>query len=233
MLFRSEKVVVYNNADETKRDYQIGEYINVHGVDYLVIGNETNMYGHFVMPYKVVPEDFIVNKFILSLKEPPSKELIFDINSKVNECFQPENINNPRVPDLMTEQFHESSIAIAGLVIILVVFNTVYFYRYIFQTRKSWLSILRLYGCKQKQAVLIYLVESILLFIPCFLVSSLLFKFVLAPKFVNLYPVFGTLYTSGVYIGIFIAYFIMLTIFMLISTVPTIRKSALSMKRGV
>ncbi len=228
-----EKFIIYNNFYGEEKDYQIGEYINIQGLDYLIIRLDSEFDGDVAMPYKVVPDDFLVNKFFLSLKEPPSKQLIFDINSKVNEDFQPENTLNPRVPDLMTEQFYESSIAIAGLVIILVVFNTVYFYRYIFQTRRNWLSILRLYGCKQKQAVLIYLVESILLFIPCFLASSLIFKFILAPKFVDLYPVFGTLYTSGVYIGIFIAYFIMLTIFMLISTVPTIKKSALSMKRGV
>lgn len=157
--------------------------------------------------FTALNDETVVQQFTFIFKKPPSLSQY----NEINEVFS-SNLGN-RVNIHEMEPFYEedywlyNTIMLASVLIALVAsINLIILYQYILMKRKKSLAIFMLCGCKKRKAVFLYLSESLIVTIPCFIVSALIYHNFLIKILSVKFPYIETAYSIWLYAIAFAIY---------------------------
>lgn len=184
--------------------------------------------------FTALNDETVVQQFTFLFKNPPSQ-------SQYNEIQKVFSSNlGSRVNIHEMEPFYEedywlyNTIMLASVLIALVAsINLIILYQYILMKRKKSLAIFMLCGCKKLKAVLLYLSESLIVTIPCFIVSALIYHNFLIKLLSDKFPYIASAYSIQLYTIAFAIYVLICGIGMFILCNFMVRKnSIIELKAG-
>ena len=102
---------------------------------------------------------------------------------------------------------YNSAMLASLLIAVVAAFNLVVLYHYVLVRRQKSLAIFQLCGCTKGRAIRLYVAESLMLTVPCYCLSAVLYHFVLLKPFTRIFPYIDTAYSWRLYatgFGIFV-----------------------------
>lgn len=212
--------------------------IDINGEKYTVIQayKRKNVYdiglpATFNFSYKSIPKTTKLMRAYIVLDDIPTQQRVEEINDKIQEIFGSDTpVTLPAVPDLLTVQFNRISYSISFAVILIIVLNVSFVYMYVLEKRKNWLYVMKFCGCKQKQCIMIFMLEILLIVAACLLAGTLIFKYGMFPYFAKMYPAFSLIFNTKAYLFICLSY-MLLSVFIIFSVVqPFVKQTIISIK---
>ena len=240
-VFTYENYINGDNVVEVSYDNyscEENQIIDINGEKYTVIQSykRKNIYdiglsSTFNFTYKSMPKTATFRWAYVVLDDIPTQQRIEEINNKIQEIFGSDTpVTLPAVPDLLTVQFNRISYSISFAVILIIVLNVSFVYMYVLEKRKNWLYVMKFCGCKQKQCIMIFMLEILLIVAACLLAGTLIFKYGMFPYFAKMYPAFSLIFNTKAYLFICLSY-MLLSIFIIFSVVqPFVKQTIISIK---
>lgn len=161
-------------------------------------------------PFLSVPENQLVEYVVVCYDRPPTATQLTALMDAFRKAFG-ERVTLPEVEVAMQEDFYlyNTILLIAVLIAVVASVNIVILYYYILLKRRKALAVCMLCGCTKGKAIAMYVGESLVLSIPLFGLSALLYHTVVLPLLSNILPFIETAYSVklyavalGIYIGI-------------------------------
>lgn len=162
------------------------------------------------VPFLSVPETQLVEYVDVCFHRPPTATQVTALLETFQRVFG-ERVILPEV-ELATEEdfyLYNTILLIAALIAVVASVNIVILYYYILLKRRKALAVCMLCGCTKGKAIAMYVGESLVLSIPLFGLSALLYHTVVLPLLSNILPFIETAYSVklyavalGIYIGI-------------------------------
>lgn len=121
---------------------------------------------------------------------------------------------------------------IAVLISLAAAFNLVILYQYILVKRQKTLAVFQICGCTKGYAVRMYLAESLLMTVPCYILTALLYHFALLPMLMRVFPYIDTAYSLQLYTAAFAIFIGICTVGMALLSEYTVRKSSIVQRKG-
>jgi ABC-type antimicrobial peptide transport system permease subunit len=212
-------------AGENTASVKTGDTVNIFGRDFKVIGTETSLAADYVIPYRYIPDDAIVDVFQIFLTDVPTQKRVTEISDKMQELFKkPEYLGTPEIKDLVEEQTSNMYIFVSIIVMIIVMLDISLFYKYIFDLRLNEYSIFKVCGASNSNILAMTVIEMLAEYILSFAVASLLFRAVFDKLKTN-YPGFSVYETNGIYPLIAVAFFAVSVIIAICIAMPYSKKS--------
>lgn len=216
---------------------EVGEAVEIGGKSYVVEKNDKGSngawyYGYMKMNESVLQNDFLVISFELMLDHVPTEAESTKITQTIRSLFDTNEITVPTVPDLMELQFQRTTIGVATAIMLLCALNAGSFFLYLLHSRRRNLTILRLCGCKTRQALAIYYAELFLQISIPFLAAWLIFDKWLRELACAEYAVFDTLYSSKLYLLVYFGYLAVSFVAMLPRIIPLLKSADIATNKG-
>lgn len=226
-----EKAVKISQTSISKA---IGDTISIDGSDYVITGvtNINESWADLSFYFTSMPKTIGVTEIYLIFKEIPSHELIEGLNTNIHKWFGNDfEIFEPEIPDLLVKQFGMVSLTACSAIMLIVVFNCVIVYLYIFEKRKKWISVIKLCGCKNIDCIELFIIEASLVTVMCSLSGLLITKNAIIPRLEDYYVSFKSVYNLRSYICLFFAYVIVSIIMLTIAVKKYVSKTVDSMRK--
>lgn len=162
------------------------------------------------VPFLSVPATQTVQFMDIAYHRPPTATQVTALMDAFRKAFG-ERVTLPEVEVAMQEDFYlyNTILLIAVLIAVVASVNIVILYYYILLKRRKALAVCMLCGCTKGKAIAMYVGESLVLSIPLFGLSALLYHTVVLPLLSNILPFIETAYSVklyavalGIYIGI-------------------------------
>lgn len=232
-----DEFVEGKNVVVVREDYlcKIGDYINIEGKDYKIIGIMSEMIQsvNFIFPFNNSPKNIKYDSLYLHFKEIPTKKICNEIKNSIEESFGSDYpIQEPDIPDLLVKQFNAVMLVGCTIAMILIISNCITVYMYILRRRKNWLTVVKLCGCKNRNLIEIFLSEMLLVSCICFGIGYMISDQLIIPKMSRFYPAFETVYVSKAYICLFVGFVIISIFISYIRLLLFVNKPIDSMRKG-
>ncbi len=127
---------------------------------------------------------------------------------------------------------YNTMIAIGVCIAIAAAINILILYSYILMKRRKTMAVFMLCGCTSGKAIRMYLGESLLLTVPLYAVSALLYHYLLLPVLERWLPYITTAYSMKLYLLVFGMYITACTIAMLILSIVMVRTQSIAERRN-
>ncbi|MBR6874523.1 MAG: hypothetical protein IKN17_13550 [Ruminococcus sp.] len=213
-----------------------GDTVTVCGRDYKAykVSPGDNMWCDIGFFFPSAPDGIQVQALYLDFADIPLRSRIEELNDLVRELFGSDLlIVEPDIPDLLIQQFNLTSLGICAAIALIVVFNCITVYMYIFEKRRSWLAVVKLCGCKDRRCSAIFLGEAMLVTAVCTAAGTLIAALAVIPGLESSFKAFPQVYSVGSYLIIAAAYCLLSLVILTISvtgfvgeTVDAMRKEA-------
>lgn len=184
--------------------------------------------------YTSLNDDTKCSAVCFNYTRPPSLKQYNDIYNTFKSVFG-ERIKSPDVEPFYQEDYwlYNTIMLAAVLIAIVASINLIILYQYILLKRRKTLSIFMICGCTKNKAVMYYLAESMLITLPCFFISALLYHNFLLELFAKKFVYIESAYSLKLYVIAFLIYFIISTTAMFIISSAMVRKtSIIQLKAG-
>ncbi|SDB53996.1 FtsX-like permease family protein [Ruminococcaceae bacterium FB2012] len=213
---------------------ETGDIINIGNTDYKVIcASSSSLQAYtFLFPYNHSPQKAKYNSVYLIFNDIPSKQLSKDIKDELETGLGLDYpIREPKIPDLLVEQFN--AVMLIGCVIsmILIASNCITVYMYIIRRRKTWISVIKLCGCKNTVIVNILISEMMIVTCFCYGIGYGIAYKMLIPKLSKYYPLFDSVYNYKSYLLLFISFIAISLIIIIIRISSFVNNSVNEMRR--
>ena len=159
------------------------------------------------VPFPAVPGDASLLSMTVMYERPPAAQTVNTLMETVAQTFG-DRVILPEFDAITQEQyyFYRTILVIALLIAAAAAVNLVILYHYIFLRRTKTMAVYMLCGCTKQRAVLLYFGEILLLTLPLFLLSALLFHFGIMPLFAHSMPYLAEAYSVKLYAAALLMY---------------------------
>lgn len=183
--------------------------VAIGGQEYEIIGLQSGI-GTGYLPITSVGEDSVLlDEIVLQFRDHVSLREINLLNEAAKKCFGDRADSNYELEEEEESSYLYHTILLLVFVVSLAAaFNFCALYHYIVTTRRRTLAIFRVCGLSRRKSILLYLGECMVLSAGTYLVTLLLFRFLLMPFLAGRMNVFDFHYQAGVYLTLFLIYFI-------------------------
>ena len=212
------------------------QYITIEGERYEIIRIDKAIDGKMVFPVTSLPRDLKLwcdplqndEMFEVSFNEPLKATQYYEFREAVEKYFGDRAVL-PKVEFKSAEElyYYRTILLISVVIAILAAINMAVLYRYILERRGRELTVFRLCGCKRSAAVRMYLAECLILSLPLFALTELLWHRLVMPRFASLFEHFESAYSFKLYAAVFGIYAVSVTAVMLIMITLSVRKHTL------
>lgn len=180
------------------------KYIEINGVKFAIIDNPFS-FGVLNAPITAFYDNiYLTRNLTLTFKTDISRTQYDDIVNAVAINMG----DNAEVPEMdispTTELFYYRTVLmISVLISILAAINFAVLYRFVLQKRIKTLTIFRICGCTKKRIIFIYLCECMIIGLPLFALSMLLFDKIALPVLSEIFEYISLAYSPLLYSAIF------------------------------
>lgn len=179
------------------------------GQEYQIIGLQSGIGTGYIPITSVDGDSVLLDEIALRFRDNISLREINLLNDVAQECFGNRVISNYELEETEEDSYLYNTILLLVLVVSLVAaFNFCALYHYIVTTRRRTLKIFRVCGLSHRKSIWLYLGECSVLSAGTYLVTLFLFHFLLMPFLAGNMDVFDFHYKTGVYLVLFLVYFV-------------------------
>ncbi len=132
-----------------------------------------------------------------------------------------------RFTDVTQLQYYRTVMLISVVIAVLAAINMAILYRYILEKRTSQLAIMRICGCTKGKAIISYLLECMVINMPLFALTELIYHKLIMPRLALIFPEMSKAYSFKLYVAVFGLYVGASLAVMLIMIISTVRKHSL------
>ena len=212
---KGEKVCIMHgfqkkpNGDYMEENLLEDGKVLIGGQEYQIIGLQNGV-GTGYLPITSVDEgSVLLDEITLRFQDNISLREIGLINDAAKQCFGNRAESNYELEENEENSYLYNTILLLVLVVSLVAaFNFCALYHYIVTTRRRTLKIFRICGLSHQKSIWLYLGECSMISAGTYLVTLLLFHFLLMPFLAAKMKIFDFHYQAGVYLALFLIYFI-------------------------
>lgn len=179
------------------------------GREYQIIGLQNGIGTGYIPITSVDGDSILLDDIKLQFQDNISLREIGLINETAKQCFGDRAASNYEVEETEDNSYLYNTILFLVFVVSLVAaFNFCALYHYIVTTRQRTLKIFRICGLSHLKSIWLYLGECSILSAGTYLVTLFLFHFLLMPFLAGRMKIFDFHYQAGVYLTLFLIYFI-------------------------
>lgn len=179
------------------------------GQEYQIIGLQSGIGTGYIPITSVDGDSVLLDEIALRFRDNISLREINLLNDVAQKCFGNRVISNYELEETEEDSYLYNTILLLVLVVSLVAaFNFCALYHYIVTTRRRTLKIFRVCGLSHRKSIWLYLGECSVLSAGTYLVTLFLFHFLLMPFLAGNMDVFDFHYKTGVYLVLFLVYFV-------------------------
>lgn len=205
--FISNNNVISVNSDTFS--FNSGDTITIGSQNYTVKAAAKDFAADIIIPYNSLTDDFLISRFDLFLNDVPTQNEISVISNAIRENFGYDlGMDVPQVPDLIENQFNNSTLLITILVGIIVLVNFGYLYDYILYTQSNVVALYKNVGCTKDKMIGIFITEFSIVGLIMLPISLAIFFKLLQPFLANYYEVLNSIYTSQAIMWLVLGYII-------------------------
>ena len=164
---------------------------------------------------------------IISFNEPVTREQYADIKDSLSYLGSDVYLQDIQITEAKEIYYYKTIMLISVVIAVLAAINMAILYRYILEKRSSHLAIFRICGCSKGGAVASYLLECLLINIPLFILTQLVYHKLIMPRLTSLFPNMAGAYSFKLYAAIFDIYITASTLVMLVMIIHTVRSHSL------
>lgn len=177
--------------------------------EYQIIGLQNGIGTGYLPITSVNGDSFLLDEIELQFQDNISLREIGLIKNTAKQCFGDRAVSNYKLEENEDNSYLYNTILLLVLVVSLVAaFNFCALYHYIVTTRRRTLKIFRICGLSHRKSICLYLGECSILSAGTYLVTLFLFRFLLMPFLAGKMSVFDFHYQAGVYLALFLIYFV-------------------------
>ena len=221
---------------QTFPSLSVGDKLTVGGSEYTIykVSSSDDMWSDIGFYATSMPDNIKASELHLDFTDIPLHDRIDELNVRIRELFGNDVfIVEPEIPDLLLQQFSLTSLSICGAIMLIVVFNCITVYMYVFEKRKNWLSVVKLCGCRNLVCSAVFTGEAMLVTCISTAAGTLIAKNLIIPKLEDVFEAFSLVYTTQSYLILAGAYCILSLIILSVTvkrfvsgTVDSMRKEA-------
>lgn len=177
--------------------------------EYQIIGLQDGIGTGYVPITSVNGDSVLLDDITLRFQDNISLREIGLISKTAKQCFGGRAASSYQLEEMEDNSYLYNTILLLVFVVSLVAaFNFCALYHYIVTTRQRTLKIFRVCGLSHRKSIWLYLGECSLLSAGTYLVTLFLFHFLLMPFLAGKMSVFDFHYQAGVYLALFLIYFV-------------------------
>lgn len=179
-------------------------WIEIQGKEYKVIGYHSQMIAPYI-PFESLDETTELSKAIyIFFDKPLSRPDYNELKTSFEMTFA-DAITFPvlEIPESENYYLYNTIIIISIMIALLAAINFSVLYKYILSKRIKTLSVFRICGCIKGRILRIFLIECMLISIPTFAITTLLYDRIILPKLANHYEYIASAYSPLLYVIIF------------------------------
>lgn len=218
----------------TIQDDAEGHFIQIGNRIFQVVG-EQKMTCIPIIPFNsLYPDTQLYHHLYITKDRPFTQSEYEEIRNVLSEKFG-DAIKIPELDLTETEDiyFYRTILLIAAAISALAAANFSIIYQYMLEKRSKEITIFRICGCSKTQATGIFLVECLVMIVPVYLLSAIIYAKLLLPQLSSMFPYMEGSYTLAIYFAIFLIYLgITLIVLSIMVSQQIRRKSLLESKRG-
>lgn len=182
---------------------------------YTMIGKHTGYAGDFIfIPLLSLPQEMKLQYISFYLTKPLLESEYEHIKNTAIKYFG-DSFTIPEFDGIKNKsdsRVYTSLIYVAVFLIIISIVNYCIVYEYILNKRKKILSVLRICGCKQLQAIFIYMIELLIVSVFMLIIGQVIYTNMLLPKLQYEFEYMKYYYTSDFFIKINVLYIVLLIV---------------------
>lgn len=176
--------------------------ISFQGKEYKIIG--TQRMHPLIVPFKSLNDDTPIYTILFHFVKPITRSQYNEIKSVVYENFGDlASIPDLEIPESENYYLYNTIILISILIAILAAINFAVLYKYILSKRTKTLAVFRICGCTKAKTLRIFLSECMLITIPVFALTSLVYDRLILPILANHFEYIKSAYSPLLYLIIF------------------------------
>ncbi|MDR0920233.1 MAG: ABC transporter permease [Oscillospiraceae bacterium] len=200
--FGYDKTII-SKTDENGNE---SDYLTINNVEYKIIGYQK--LRDFIIPFNSMDGDIkLGGSLIMNFDKPMTRTQYEDIKYAF-ESTMGELCSVPLldIPESENYYLYNTIIIISILIAVLAAINFSALYKYVLTKRTKTLAIFRMCGLKKSRAMTMFLTECMVITIPIFAVSTLIYSNLLLPIFAEKFKYISDAYSLGLYLLIFAIY---------------------------
>ena len=216
-------------------DKEVGEYLDINGEQFLVVGNRADEHlSHVIeVPVTAAPGDTYLYVLVINFERLPRQAEYEHFKNTLEETFGNRVIVRAFDVKDMEQLISINSIIIISVIIgVLVALDTVLIYSYIIGKRRKDMAIFGIVGAKRGHRFLINQIEIMSLSVMVAIFGYAIFRFGFQDFVVEFCDISVELYSDKVYGIMMIGYMVSVFIISYIATFVNTRKNILKMLRG-
>lgn len=191
-------------ADEM--EYLVGQEVEFYGNTYMVIGGGADI----SVPFMSMPDDVRFREVVLMIDEGILTTPVYNELRGVFESVYGDRIAFPELDtaDVTEIYFYNTLMWVSVIIAVISAINLAILFRYILNTRRRSLSIMRICGYTKNKARRMYVAEIMLISVAIYWLCAGLFHELMLPQLVKVYEHITDVYSIRSYLimfGIYIA----------------------------
>lgn len=209
-------------------------YIALNNIKYEVIG-EFQYLGCIEIPFEAVDDDFYaIDTLVFKLNTPLTKNEFAKIKQIYLKYFSDRQVDLPEIAVSDAEQirFYNTNLFIAIIVALLVSINLILLFKYVLITRRKELAILRITGATVNKVRRLYILETMIISIVLFILSTLIFDIFVKDIVISHYEYAYVVYSLKNYCITFLLYISVIYVILNILIYSHIKQSPISLLKG-
>ena len=191
----------------------MGYAISLQGERYSVIGS-IDARNMAVVPITALHDDTEFRSYIginfgdENELRPINKKEYEDLKETFLNAFgDAVEVPDLEIPDNELIYLYRTIMLISVVIAAIAAFNFTQLYLYLLEKRRRRIAIMRICGCTKAKAAGIFLSECMMLILPVYLLSLLLFQKIILPSFSEKYQYMEEAYSASIYVILFLIYF--------------------------
>ena len=196
-------------GDYLKKNLTDSAHVMLEGEKYQIIALQNGIGTGYIPITSVTEGHILLDNITFRFKDNISLREIHLLNDTAKKCLgnQVESLSHLQEDD-ENPYFYRTMILLLFVVSLAAAFNFCALYHYIMITRKRTLRIFRMCGMGLWKCIRLYIGECSVLSVGTYLVSFLIFHFILMPFLANMIDIFDFHYPCRVYFILFTVYFV-------------------------
>lgn len=211
---------------------ETNEYTDEFGDTYEVIG--TTQIGTSVFPIYSVNPDYRIDIFYLELFNPITSEQYHEL-CDILESNLGDYVDMPDIEFTESRNIYlyNTILIICGLVSLAAGINFMILFHFIMMKRRKKLAVFRLCGCTYIECITMCLTECLILTVPLYIISTLVYDKFIVSAFSDLYPYMESANSLKIYMILGALYIGITTIITLIMLIKDVTKASIvSIQKG-
>jgi ABC-type antimicrobial peptide transport system permease subunit len=182
-------------------------WVKIQNKEYEVIGYHKQLATPF-FPFESLDESTTMQDFIdIMFSKPITISQYNDVRNNFESTFgDAVTVPDMDIPEAENYYLYNTIIVISILIALLAAINFAVLYKYILSKRTKKLAIFRMCGCTKLKTFNMFITECMLLMIPLFLITTLVYDKIILPKLGAHFEYMESAYSAKLYLLIFAIY---------------------------